>query len=135
VIIGGGIQGCELAEFLVKRGREVTIVDSADELGEGMIRHLKQQLFWWFQKKGVVMMAGVKLIAVTDKGLTVLNKLGYKQIIEADSIVPAIPMKPNNALLKSMEGKVGTIYSIGDCREPHLIVDAIADAFRTARAI
>ena len=27
VIIGGGIQGCELAEFLVKRGRKVTIVE------------------------------------------------------------------------------------------------------------
>ena len=35
VIIGGGIQGCELAEFLVKRNRKVTIVDSADALGTG----------------------------------------------------------------------------------------------------
>ena len=34
VIIGGGIQGCELAEFLVKRNRKVTIVDSAETLGE-----------------------------------------------------------------------------------------------------
>ena len=35
VIIGGGIQGCELAEFLIKRGRKVTIVDSADALEKG----------------------------------------------------------------------------------------------------
>jgi thioredoxin reductase len=74
-------------------------------------------------------------VAVTDKGLTILNKQGYKQTIEADSIVPAVPMKPNNALLKSLEGKVDKIYSIGDCKEPHLIVDAIADAFHTARSI
>ena len=29
VVIGGGVQGCQLAEFLVKRGRSVTIVDTA----------------------------------------------------------------------------------------------------------
>jgi 2,4-dienoyl-CoA reductase (NADPH2) len=59
VIIGGGIQGCELAEFLVKRHRKVTIVDSTDTLGGDMIQHLKQQLFWWFREKGVVMLPGV----------------------------------------------------------------------------
>jgi NADPH-dependent 2,4-dienoyl-CoA reductase/sulfur reductase-like enzyme len=37
VIIGGGIQGCELAEFLTWRGRQVTIVDTDDVLGKGMV--------------------------------------------------------------------------------------------------
>ena len=91
VIIGGGIQGCELAEFLVKRGRKVTIVDSADALGQGMISHLKLQLFWWFRKKGVTMMPGVEPVAITPRGLTVLRKEGYRQTIEADSIVTALP--------------------------------------------
>ena len=34
VIIGGAIQGCELGEFLTKRGRKVT-VDTKEALGEG----------------------------------------------------------------------------------------------------
>ena len=118
VIIGGGIQGCELAEFLVKRGRNVTIVDEAEELGEGMIKHLKQQLFFWFRKKGVVMMAGVKPVAVTAKGLTILTKEGYKKTIEADSVVPAIPMRPNMELFESLQGKVPEVYAIGDCNNP-----------------
>ena len=135
VIIGGGIQGCELAEFLVKRGRKVTIVDTADALGEGMISHLKLQLFWWFRKKGVTMMPGVKPVAITDKGLTVLTKEGYKQTIEADSIVPAMPMKPNTELLESLQGKAPEIYAIGDCSNPRLIVDAIADGWKIANSI
>ena len=135
VIIGGDIQGCELAEFLVKRGRKVTIVDTADALGEGMISHLKLQLFWWFRKKGVSMMPGVKPVAITDKGLTVLTKEGYKQTIEADTIVPAIPMKPNTELFKSLQGKVPEIYTIGDCSNPRLIVDAIADGWKIANSI
>ena len=135
VIIGGGIQGCELAEFLVKRGRKVTIVDSADALGEGMISHLKLQLFWWFREKGVTMMPGVKPVAVTAKGLTVLTKQGYKQTIEADSIVTALPLEPNKELLRALEGKVAEIYAIGDCGNPGLIVDAIGDGWRISKSI
>jgi 2,4-dienoyl-CoA reductase (NADPH2) len=135
VIIGGGIQGCELAEFLVKRGRKVTIVDSADTLGEGMISHLKLQLFQWFRKKGVTMMAGVQPVEITLKGLTVLTKQGYKQTIEADSIVTALPLEPNKELHRALEGKVPEIYAIGDCGNPGLIVDAIADGWRIANSI
>lgn len=135
VIIGGGIQGCELAEFLVKRGRRVTIVDEAEELGEGMIEHLKLQLFWWFREKGVIMMPGVKPVAVTEKGLIVHTKQGYNRTIEADSVVPAIPMKPNTALLESLKGKVPEAYAIGDCSNPGLIADAIADGWRVGGLI
>lgn len=135
VIIGGGIQGCELAEFLVKRGRKVTIVDSADALGEGMISHLRLQLFWWFRKKGVTMMPGVKPVAITEKGLVVLTKQGYRQTIRADNIVPALPMRPNAALVESLRGRVPEVYTVGDCSDPRLIVDAIAGGWKVSNSI
>jgi len=135
VIIGGGIQGCELAEFLVKRNRKVTIIDSADSLGEDIIRHLRQQLFWWFREKGVVMMPGVEPVAVTDKGLVVLTKEGYRRTIEADTIIPAIPMKPDTELFEHLRGKAPEVYIVGDCGSPRLIVDAIADGWKIGNAI
>ena len=135
VIIGGSIHGCELGEFLTRRGRKVTIVDTAEALGEGMVDVIMSHLFMWFQKKGVTLMSGVKYVEITDKGLTIITKDGNRQTIEADSIIPAIPLAPNTGLLKSLEGKVPEIYAIGDCREPHLIVDAIGDGSRVARAI
>jgi 2,4-dienoyl-CoA reductase (NADPH2) len=135
VIIGGDIQGCELAEFLTKRGRNVTIVDTAQTLGEGMGRLLLIALTWWFQKKGVTTMTEVQYGEITDKGLTVITKEGDKQTIEADTIVSALPLKPNAALFTSLEGKVPEVYAIGDCEEPRLIVDAIADGYRVAKAL
>jgi 2,4-dienoyl-CoA reductase (NADPH2) len=135
VIIGGAIHGCELGEFLVKRGREVTIVDTAEALGEGMVYHLKCALFSWFQKRGVTMMTEVRYEEITDEGLTVIDKEGNRQTIKADSIVLAPPLTPDTGLLRSLEGMVPEIYAIGDCREPLLIVDAIADGSRIARAI
>jgi 2,4-dienoyl-CoA reductase (NADPH2) len=136
VIIGSDIHGCELAEFLTKRGRKVTIVDTAATPGDGMINHLRFQLFYWFRKKGVTMINGIqKYITINDKGLVVLTAEGYNQTIQADSIVPTVPMKPDNALFRSLEGKVPELYAIGDCAEPKLIVDAIAAGFKTARSI
>ena len=135
VIIGGGLHGCELAEFLVKRGRKVTIVDTAEALGEGMLDFRLGLALDWFDKKGVTMMSQVKDMEITDKGLVITTKEGDRQTIEADSIVPAMPLAPNTELLESLEGKVPEIYAIGDCNEPRLIVDAIADGWNVARKI
>jgi len=136
VIMGGNIQGCEVAEFLVKRGRKVTIVDTAKEIGDGLLEiFVKPHLLNWLDEKGVAMLPGVKYEEITEKGLTITTKEGKKQTIEADTIVTALPLLPNTELLKSLNGIVPEVYDIGDCREPHLIVDAIADGARIARAI
>jgi 2,4-dienoyl-CoA reductase (NADPH2) len=136
VIIGGAIQGCELAEFLTKRGRKVTIVDRAETMGEGMVKTMKDHLFLWFEKKGVTMISGIKeYVEITNKGLTIINKEGKRQTIEADTIVPALPLRPNNDLLMSLQGRVSELYAIGDCQEPLFIADAISKAVRTAREV
>jgi 2,4-dienoyl-CoA reductase (NADPH2) len=135
VVIGGAIHGCELAEFLVKRGRKVTIVDTADELGDGMGAVNKLCLLGWMSEKGVEMKPGVKYQEITGKGLTIINGDGITQTLEADTIVTAMPLKQNMELIKTMEGKVPEIYPVGDCVEPRLIIDAVADGFRVARTI
>jgi 2,4-dienoyl-CoA reductase (NADPH2) len=133
VVIGGALQGCELAEFLTKRGRKVTIVEKADQLGEGMSAVFYQHLMVWFEKKGVKMISGVKeYVEITDKGLTIIDKEGKKQTIEADTIVPALPLTPNTALLEELQKKMPEVYAIGDCQQPALIADAIGTGLRTA---
>jgi pyruvate/2-oxoglutarate dehydrogenase complex dihydrolipoamide dehydrogenase (E3) component len=135
VIIGAGVHGCELAEFLVKRGRKVTIADTSENLGEGMARIKMGQLIPWLMKKGTTIMTGLKSMEITDEGLAVTTKEGQSQTIPADTIVTAMPLVPNNGLLKSLESKVPEVYAIGDCREPQMIIDAIASGMRTARCI
>lgn len=135
VIIGGTIQGCELAEFLVKRGRKVTIIETSEVLGDGLAESVEVHLLGWLAKKGVTMMTGVKYEEITEKGVAILTKEGKRETIEADTIVPAVPLTPNTELLKKVEGKVPEIYPIGDCRGAHLIIEAIADGSHIARAI
>jgi 2,4-dienoyl-CoA reductase (NADPH2) len=135
IVIGGGLHGCETAEFLVKRGRQVTIVEQSEAIGEGVLDFRLGLLLDWFHKKGVTMITGVKDMEITDKGLAITTKEGKKQTLEANSIIPTAPLKPNDELAKSLEGKVPEIYTIGDCGEPRMIVNAIADGYHTARTI
>lgn len=135
VIIGGALQGCELAEFLVKRGRKVVVVDTAEKLGEGMLSDDPDRLFKWLNQKGATMIAQVKYEEITDEGLVITTKDGERQTLKADTIIPALPFQPDADLMKSLEGKVPEVYKIGDCREPGYMYDAIADGSRIARII
>lgn len=135
VIIGAGLQGCELAEFLAKHHRKITIVETSDTLGEGFPERKKHPLFRWFKQKGVTMIAGVKYEEINEKGLTIITKEGERRTIEADTVVPAVPLLPNKGLLETLKGKVAEVYLIGDCNEPKVIIDATAAGYRIANTI
>jgi 2,4-dienoyl-CoA reductase (NADPH2) len=136
VVIGGSLHGCELGEFLAKRDRRVTIVEKSERLGEGMVDVIQAYLFDWFHRKGVTMIGGVKeYVEITDRGLTIITKDGETQTLEADTIIPALPLTPDMRLYESLQGKVPEVYAAGDCREPLLIADAIAAGMKVARDI
>ena len=133
-VIGGTIHGCELAEFLIKRGRKVTIIHSGAELGEGMTGDDKFQFLRWIAEKDAVIITNAKINRITDNGL-VISIGGKEQTIATDTVAFALPLQPNTALLKKLEGKLAEIYAIGDCNEPHLIADAIAGGSRIGHSL
>lgn len=135
VVIGGLIQGCEVAEFLVKRGRKVTIAEESEELGSGIPEAKRGRLISWLSQNGVEMLTEIQYEKITDKGLSIIKKGGEKVTIEADSILIALPAKPNTELFKNLEGKVPELYMVGDCKVPGLIVDAVADGSHIGRLI
>ena len=96
-------------------------------MGEGLLAEDPFRLFPWFEQKGVVMMAGVKYEEITDRGVTITTKEGRRETIEADSILIALPLIANPELAKSMQGKAGEVYQIGDCKQAGFMHDAIFD--------
>ena len=57
------------------------------------------------------------------------------RILPAESLVLAVGMHPCNELQSTLTGKVAKLHAIGDCVEPGRIIDAIWQAFHTARKI
>jgi 2,4-dienoyl-CoA reductase (NADPH2) len=136
VIIGGSIHGCEVAEFLVKRNRIVTIAESTEQVGTGILEiPYRRALLKWFAQKGVRILTQVQYKEITDRGLVVIKPDGSEQTNEADTILVAIPPNPNTRLFQTLEGKVPEVYSIGDGKQPRLIKDAMNDGFQIGRNI
>jgi 2,4-dienoyl-CoA reductase (NADPH2) len=136
VIIGGSIHGCEVAEFLVKRDRIVTIVESTDQLGTGILEiPYRRALLKWFDQKGVTILTQVQYKEITDRGLVVIKPDGSEQTNEADMILVAIPPIRNIRLFQTLERKVPEIYLIGDGKQPRLIKDAMSEGFQIGRII
>jgi 2,4-dienoyl-CoA reductase (NADPH2) len=135
VVIGGLLHGCQVAAFLVKRGRKVTIAESSEELGEGTPVALKPRLLDWLVEKGTTMLAGVEYLEITKDGLMVKTGKGSTQVLAADTVLTALPLEPNLALAKALEGKVPELYPIGDCIKPQQILQAIEDGSRVGHAI
>jgi 2,4-dienoyl-CoA reductase (NADPH2) len=135
VIIGGAIQGCQLAEFLVERGRKVTIVESSNKFGNDMVAILAVRLIGRLEKQGVTMIGEAKCKEITDQGLVITTKDGQTRTLAADNILIALPYSPNTSLQKSLEGIVPEVHSVGDCREPLRIIHAIRDGSRVGHAI
>ena len=124
VVVGGAIQGCQLTEFLTKRGRRVTIVEEGEELGQWLVPERKTRLFYWFDKKAIERLTGVKLLKFSKEGVTIETKDGKTRLLEANTIVPVLPFSPNKELAERASGKVAEIYTIGDCDSPAVIPDA-----------
>ena len=135
VIVGGGIQGCETAEFLVKRGRKVTIVEATDRVGMEIPLLQRILLLPWLAKKGAEILTEVTYDRVTDEGIVVTGKDGVARTIDADTIIITIPLKPNHELYETLKDSAPAVHMLGDCRLPGLIIDAIADGFVTGRAV
>lgn len=131
VVIGGELSGCETADYLSDRGREVTVVRRGPEMATGIFPSLREALLARLDGKGVLLMPGIREYAeVTQEGLVVLDGDGQRRTLPADSIALATGSTPNDRLAKSVEGMVGQVYRAGDCVEPGRIVDAIQDGAR-----
>jgi len=135
VIIGGMIHGCQLGEFMAKRGRQVTIVEPNEEnVGKWLAPEYKNRLFLWFKKKGVTVIGGAKLIEITKEGLKIKTKEGEEKMLPADSILP-VGFTTNTDLYESLKGKVPELYAVGDCDNPAIIPEATGSGWRIGNLI
>jgi 2,4-dienoyl-CoA reductase (NADPH2) len=135
VIIGGAIQGCQLAEFLIKRDRKVTIVETGDELGAGLVPERKTRLFYWFDKKGAELLTGVTLVRITSEGLSIVTREGAPRLLAADSIIPVLPYAPTLGMTEHVKARVTEVHTIGDCESPATIPEATAAGWRVGNVL
>jgi thioredoxin reductase len=137
VVMGGTLHGCELAEFLTKRGRRVVIVHDgpASELGDGMTVDDLENLWPWFKQRHVPIWAGAQYREIVGAGLKMQMPDKRVFILEGKNVITTQDWGPNTGLIEELSGLVDETHVIGSCHEPGLIVDAIREGALVGYAI
>lgn len=129
VVMGAHLHGCQTAEYLLDLGKKVTIVDTGtpEVVGQGLLDvFIKPYLLYWLEDHGVEFLTDVTYERVTPRGLIVKTKDGKERLLPADTVLTALPLKPNKAIADMVEGQAPEVHVIGDAGDPQLIVDAMA---------
>jgi len=137
VIMGGKLHGFELAEFLVKRGRQVVVVHDGpeSELGEGMGRDDLENLRPWFMMKHVPIWPDVQYHSIVKRGLKVQTTRKRLFVLEGKNVMTTQDWGPNDKLVQELGSLVPETHVVGSCREPGWIVDAIREGAVAGYAI
>jgi 2-enoate reductase len=136
IVIGGGIVGSETALYLAQKGKKVTIVEILDSIARDMYqRDNRLHLLKLLAEADVEILTETNVLKITDEGISIANKNGKTSTLEADTVVVAVGLKPDEKFSEALMDKVPEIYTIGDCVKPRKVINAIWEAFRTARLI
>jgi len=134
VIIGGGIVGCEVALYLGQKGKKVTIIEILDGLARDMYFVNRVHLLKLLADADVKVLTNKRVLEVTDS-VTVADKDGKKEALQADTVILAIGLKSNSELYDALLGKVPELYAMGDCSKPRKVINAIWEGHRLARLV
>jgi 2,4-dienoyl-CoA reductase-like NADH-dependent reductase (Old Yellow Enzyme family)/thioredoxin reductase len=125
VVIGGGSVGCETADFLASKGKQVDVVEILENFAQDATLPVLPYLLSRLEDQGVRMFAGVKDEELTEKGLKFKDREGRSIFLEADTVISAIGTRPNDELFKLLQGKIPAVHAIGDCAQGRRMMDAI----------
>jgi 2,4-dienoyl-CoA reductase (NADPH2) len=135
VIVGSGSTGCETAEFLVQKGKKVTLLEMLPRIGSEYGPANRFVVIDRLVAAGIRLETGVKVEAITKTGVKVIRGGLYSEFFEAESVVLTVGMVPDDALARALEGKVPSVFKIGDAVKPTGVAEAMESAFRIALQI
>ncbi|HEV2166759.1 MAG TPA: FAD-dependent oxidoreductase, partial [Thermoplasmata archaeon] len=143
IVLGGGVSGCELGEFLAKVGVRVTIVELLAQLLPGVDADLSKELTGTLQKLGVDVRVGTKatrLVREAKRILLTIEDPSGSHVLEAERLFLTVGKRPDTANLGldeagvEREPKTGfvrvddrqrtnvpNLYAVGDVARPPML--------------
>ena len=128
IIVGGGFAGCEMGEFLLRKGKQITIIEEGKRLGVDIGPVTRWAILNRIRKGKSKVVTEARVEEITDKGVRV-NQGGKSIFLEGDTVLLAKGLNANPESAKSITGETATVYIIGDCNKPGKIMEAQADGF------
>lgn len=113
-VIGGGMVGCETAEYLAARGCKVSVIEMMDKIAAGESTTILPTLLENYKTYGVEQYPSHKVKEFRMDAVVCENKDGAEVTIPCDYIVLAMGARSNEFGAAALEAASIPVYSIGD---------------------
>jgi 2,4-dienoyl-CoA reductase-like NADH-dependent reductase (Old Yellow Enzyme family)/thioredoxin reductase len=131
LLVGGGLVGLEVADFLSARGKKVVLVEVEEDVGTKLDPLPRAMLLKRLKEQGVEIHSSTTVTQISHG--QVLAMKGEEELrIFADAAVLAVGFRSNRELVEGLDGTGLEVHIIGDALEPRGAGEAIREGFEIA---
>ncbi len=136
VVIGGGLVGLEVAEYLREKGCNITVVEMREAVGIDLGEMRKIAVNMSITQSGIKTVTDAKCNAVKEHQV-IVEVEGKETKIPADYVVIAVGSRSRSteAITKECEKEDIPHYVVGDAVKARRALNAIHEAYEAARSI
>ena len=137
LMVGGGMVGCEAAEYLAERGHQVAVIEMKDVIAADVTPENRSYMFENFEENHVLLRPGAKVTQFYTDGVDYALADGSTGSLRGyDNIVLAMGSRSNTALKDTAEKVADQVLVIGEAaKAPGNAVLATGDALEAALKI
>ena len=134
LVVGGGLVGCEAADYLSEHGYQVILVELLPMLASDGDADTQAFYGLKFAQNDVAIHTATRIERI-DNRTVVLQKDGRTTRLPVQSVVLAVGAKPVDALYEELVTAGLACVKIGDCVSPRRILDAVHEGFQAGCAL
>jgi NADPH-dependent 2,4-dienoyl-CoA reductase/sulfur reductase-like enzyme len=129
LVIGAGMVGMEVAEFLAVSGREVTVVEMLPEVARDMEPIAPALPLKRLQALPVTILTGTTVERISSEGILLDTGGEEVRLAPVDTVVVAAGTRPVDELSRALRELEIEVHVIGDAQRPRRIFDAVHEGY------
>jgi 2,4-dienoyl-CoA reductase-like NADH-dependent reductase (Old Yellow Enzyme family)/thioredoxin reductase len=135
IVLGGGMVGCETAEYLASLGKQVRIVEKLPEIASGLEFLTRGLLLTRLRELKVEVEAESEIVSAQAGKVMIRSRERGEFKVEADGIVAALGADTRRSPGIEWQGNPFRLFRIGDAWEPRDIAAAVREGYLAAMQI
>jgi pyruvate/2-oxoglutarate dehydrogenase complex dihydrolipoamide dehydrogenase (E3) component len=140
VILGGGMIGCETAEFVADPpgtpgGTHVTVVEMLANVASDMAAFQRTLLMARLRLKAVKIITSAEVKEILNDGVIVAGNGQEETIRGMNSLILAMGTRSIDDLSEKLKDSVPEVYVIGDAKAPRKVFEAVSEGSAIGRRI
>ncbi len=133
VVMGGGISGALVADFLSQRGYDVTIVTAGKVIAKEAAVVVRTFLLDRLQQHGVKMLTDTRILSIEKGKVLIEGPGGVEELpgeLPADTVVSSTGARPNDSLANELRSIIQQVSVVGDAVQPRDVTYAMLEGAR-----